>query len=164
MIQTKLEDVDDVTRAGKPLRRAQRHETPVLVVVIKAGIENSRDTKPPRPRHQSEGGQSSLRTCERHVIARRNLPFLGDLFANEERINAVYVWGKVQASGNDALQCFVAFSLSLRIDAFCDHAARLPSEGKQHGLIDGWCDRTRTSCGRELCGHLFVILDSAGAG
>src|SRR5712691_11119017 len=56
MIQTKLEDVDDVTRAGKPLRRAQRHETPVLVVVIKAGIENSRDTKPPRPRRGKSPG------------------------------------------------------------------------------------------------------------
>src|SRR5438445_12086131 len=82
-MQSELEDVDSVPRAGEPLRGGQRHETPILVVIVKPGIENSGNTKPPCPRRQSVGCQSSLGTCERHVITRRNLPLLGNLFPDE---------------------------------------------------------------------------------
>ncbi len=164
MRSAKLEDVDDVTRAGEPLRRSQRHKTPVLVVVVKAGIENSRNTKPPRPRHQSEGGQSSLRACERHIIARRDLPIVGKLLSNQQRVNAVGVRGKVQVSSDYALQRFVTLSLPLGINAFRNHASRLPSEGEQHRLVDRWRDGTRSRCRGELCGHFLVVLDSPGAG
>src|SRR5437660_12602327 len=110
-MQSELEDVDGVPRAGEPLRCGQRHETPILVVIVKPGIENSRNTKPSCPRHQSKGRQSSLWTCERHVIAWRYLPFLRKLFADEQRFNAIRVRGKVQPSGGDVFERLVAFSL-----------------------------------------------------
>src|SRR5437867_13292838 len=103
-MQAKFENVDDVTCAGKSLRRRESHETPILVVIVEAGIENSCNAKAPRPRHQSIGSYTPLRTCERQVITGRDLPLFGKLSSNQQRVNAVRVGRTVQFTGDNTRQ------------------------------------------------------------
>src|SRR4029077_12132150 len=52
-----LEQADYVAGAGQTLRRLERDEAPVRIVVVKTGIENARHAKAPRARQDSKGSQ-----------------------------------------------------------------------------------------------------------
>jgi hypothetical protein len=162
LIQPQLQNVDDIARPGKPLRRRKGHEAPILVVIVKAGIKYARYAKSPRARYQSKRRQPSLGTRQRHIVPGRDLPFLRKLSADQQRVNAVRIRGKIQTPCYDMLQRLVALPLALRIDPFRYHAARLPRKRQQHRLVDRRCNSTRTRYGRKLRGHFFVVLDSAG--
>ncbi len=103
-----------------------------------------------------------MRAGEGHVIARRKFPLLGELFADQQRLDAVSVGRKIEASSDDALQRLIGLALALRVNAFCYHAASLPRERKQHRLVDGWCGGTHAGRSREFRGHFLIVPNSAG--
>src|SRR6266699_1675690 len=135
-----------VAGASQRLRRGKGHKTPILVVVVKAGIKNSRDTKAPRARDQAERGEPSFRTHEGDVIPRRNFPFLRELPPDKHRSDSIGVGREIQMAGHDALQSLIEAALACGGNTFDHNAARRPAEGKQHGVINRRRDRAHIRC------------------
>ena len=164
LLQAEFQNVDDVASPGKRLRRGQCHEAPVLVVVVEAGIEYARDTKAARSRHHAEGREPALRTGKGHIVAGRDLPFLGELLADEQRVDTVGVGRKIKMACDNALQRLIVTTLAFRIDAFCHYAPRISAKRQQHRLIHRGCHGLYAWDGREFRGQRFVIVDAAGSG
>src|SRR5262245_60486109 len=86
ILEPDLQDVGEVSDARKRLRGSKRQKTPVRVVVVKPGIENSGDAKSAGTRHHPKWRKPPLRAHQRYVVSRRHLPVVRQLLANQDAV------------------------------------------------------------------------------
>ena len=89
------------------LRCVHFQETPVGVVIVEAGVENSSNSESSRSWQQSKGCQAALRTHHGYVVARSDFPFIGQLLSNQQRVDAVRIPFEIQFAGRQFLQSFI---------------------------------------------------------
>src|SRR6266566_840766 len=125
----------------------------------------TRSPAPARPsaaaRNQPERSQPSLRACNRHVITGRDFPLLRKLFADKQGLDTVWIGRKVQLARDNALECLIAFSFALGINALGHYAACLSGKREQDGLINGRCDGANSGQNAQFPGHFLVVLDAS---
>ncbi len=98
-----------------------------------------------------------------NVVARRQLPLLRELFADEHGIDAIGVQGKIESPGDNSLQRFVAVAFTFQLDSFGNYAACFPRKGEQYRLIHGGRNRAHPRCGGKFRRQRLVIADAARA-
>ena len=162
MRQAEFQHVYNVPRSRQRLRRRQRHETPVLVVIVKPRIEHPCHAKSPCPRHQPKRRQSSLRACQRHVVARLELPLVGQLLSHQQTVDPLAVRREIQVPRCQLLQHFIPLLFARHIDPFRHHPARLATKRQQHRLVNRRRHGTHSLDFPKLFGERLVILDSPG--
>src|SRR5206468_7808870 len=92
------------------------------LVIVEAGIKDARHAKSAGARNQPERSQPSLRAGNRHVITGRDFPLLRKLFADKQGLDTVWIGRKVQLARDNALECLIAFSFALGINALGHYA------------------------------------------
>ena len=160
--EAKLQDIDDIAGTGQGLRRGEGDKTPIFVVVVKARVENPRNTEAASARHQSERSEAALRAGEGNVIAGMESPFIGKLLADEQAFDAVGIGREVESARRHFLQRFIALLFQGKVNSLHHGAAGLSTERQQDGLINGGRDGMDAGNLLKFLRERGVIVDATG--